>query len=162
MSSHRSTENSETQPPCSAISVLQEFFQDHANLLSGDLVFWHLSAELTFSRPELEHFQDPYIVFSVLSYIDAPSTASAMKGFQAVYDYTRIEEAGTLSYNVFRNESQTDQLHTLEIYESSEYLWDVHAASASVQQNMAAQKDIRIDRDLRLLKIMGGYLYQSK
>jgi quinol monooxygenase YgiN len=90
-----------------------------------------------------------------------PGTAEqGILGFTNVCDETERNEPGTLSYNILRDKDNTNQVKTLEVYESEKYLWDPHAKSAAVTQNKEANKDIRTNLHLVFLKRVTGYFYR--
>lgn len=123
----------------------------------GDI--WRLDVRASFSHPEVDIREDAYFVLATLHYRQG-TAAAAIDGFEKVCEHSKANEPGCLSYNVLRSSaaSQEDEIRTLEVYESESYLWDVHAKSDVVKNNVAMQQDTRVRTDLVFLKKVKGYI----
>lgn len=88
---------------------------------------------LSFMRPELAKCVDPFIVVAKFGY--QPRTIDqALVGWTELVEYGEKEEPKTLGYSVFVD---GDDVRTLEIYESKEFLCDVHVKSDAIKKNGA-------------------------
>ncbi|KAI0152596.1 hypothetical protein GGR57DRAFT_469624 [Xylariaceae sp. FL1272] len=126
--------------------------------LSGAPTILELSiTDLSFTREEIKQHADPYITVAEIEY--HPDTITkALPYWKAVVDTSR-KESGTLAYGVYRHPFDSNKIFTVEIYESKEYLWDVHAKSDAVAENVKNTKDMRKGLQHTFLRKVGGHLY---
>ncbi|KAK3065121.1 hypothetical protein LTS18_009705 [Coniosporium uncinatum] len=141
------------------VQALLTLFKTEPSLLAEPPKVYPLKPFTSFTRPEIDAHSDPYIVFGILTY-KAGSTGKAAEGWKRVCVATEANEKGTLSYNVAENTEEERVLSTLEIYESKEYLWKVHAKSEAVSTNKKMNIGIREGLDLAFLRKVEGYLFK--
>lgn len=143
-------------PPVAAMIQLTT---SNPTLLQGPPTIHKLHRAATFTRPSVTSHTDPYIVFGTLTY-KSGTRDTAVDGFATVCKRTEETEQGTLSYTIFKDEDD-DKLRTVEAYESEAYLWDPHAKSEAVKENMERTGDTRTNRELVFLKLVSGYFYKK-
>ncbi|KAI1265299.1 hypothetical protein F5Y18DRAFT_47628 [Xylariaceae sp. FL1019] len=133
-------------------------FMTAASPLSGAPTVLELPiTDLSFTREEIKQHADPYIAVAEIEY--HPDTIpEALPYWKAVVESSR-KESGTLAYGVYRHPSDSNRIFTVEIYESKEYLWDVHAKSDAVAENVKNTKNMRKGLKHTYLRRMGGHLY---
>ncbi|KIW02231.1 uncharacterized protein PV09_06384 [Verruconis gallopava] len=112
-----------------------------------------------FSKPEISKVNEPYVVFATIEWHPGKRDAS-IPYWNRVFQETK-SESGTFSYGVMAAKDRPDTLHTFEVYESKEYLWDVHVKENSgVQATIRDTKDWRISLEHNLLQKVGGFLHR--
>lgn len=111
------------------------------------------------TRADVDQCADPYIAFAELDYRTGAVPQSIPYWKEVVA--TSREESGTLVYGLHKDPLQPDKLFTLEVYESKTYLWDVHAKSNAVAENVKHTKDLRKGLKHSFLKLRSGFLSQS-
>lgn len=110
------------------------------------------------ARTDITRHSDPYIAFAELEYKPG-SAAQSIPYWKQVVETSR-NETGTLVYGLHKDPVQPDKLYTLEVYESKDYLWDVHAKSDAVAENVKNTKDLRIGLKHSFLKYASGFLHK--
>ena len=115
---------------------------------------------LHFSRKELAQHADPYVTFAEIDY-EHDTAAQSIPYWQAVAETGRESEPGTLAYGVLKDAKEKDKLFTVEVYESKEYLWDVHAKSKAVEENVKNTKDLRKGLKHQFLQLRAGFLHKG-
>lgn len=120
----------------------------------------YISAGFEFSRPEAATHPDPYVIFAELDYVSG-GVATAIPYWEAVVDTGRDMEPGTLAYGVLRNTIEEEKLATLEVYESPDYLKDVHIGSDAISESIKNTKHLRTGLQHQLLRKVSGYLYKQ-
>jgi quinol monooxygenase YgiN len=113
-----------------------------------------------FTRLELAKHKDPYVVVGELDY--KPDTIpTTIPYWKAVVEAGRNEEPGTLSYGICKDPKDKDKLYCLEVYESKDYLMDVHAKSQAIQESIKNTKHLRNGLRHHWLKLSGGFLVKG-
>ncbi|KAL7904283.1 hypothetical protein GGI35DRAFT_204648 [Trichoderma velutinum] len=113
-----------------------------------------------FTRPEVASHADPFVAFSEVEY--KPGTASKTYAYwQDIINTSRVDRLGTLVYGVWKDISQPNKLFMFHVYESMDYLMNVHVPSKPVQAMLENEKDIRIGLRPWMLQRRGGYLYKT-
>lgn len=120
----------------------------------------YLSPSFEFSRPEAAKHPDPHVVFAELDYV-AGGVATATPYWKAVVETGRDMEPGTLAYGVLRDTHKEEKLATLEVYESSDYLNEVHIASDAISESIKNTQHLRTGVQHHLLRKVSGYLYKN-
>lgn len=120
----------------------------------------YLSSSFEFSRPEVAKHPDPHVVFAELDYVPG-GAATAMPYWKAVVETGRDMEPGTLVYGVLRDTNKEEKLGILEVYESPDYLKEVHIPSDAVSESIKSTKHLRTGLQHHLLRKVSGYLYKD-
>ncbi|KAK4936923.1 hypothetical protein LTR10_022301 [Elasticomyces elasticus] len=120
---------------------------------------YQLEPVYSFTKPEVMRATDPYIMFANISYKAGGATQS-FPYWKAVSSTSENNEPGSLLYRLCREEGNADRLHTVEVYESKEYLWDIHAKSEQVRESVTKTKDLRSGLVHAPLKMVGGFLHR--
>lgn len=130
-------------------------------ILGGDPTIRDLEVidGMDLSRVEVTQQDDPYVAFAELEYVPGTVTQSIPYWKEVVT--TSREESGTLVYGLHKDPLQSDKLFTLEVYESKDYLWDIHAKSIAVAENVKNTKSLRKGLKHSFLKFRSGFLYKS-
>lgn len=116
-----------------------------------------------FTRPEETlKAADPYVVVGEVSYKDGELVEKSLAHWGKVVATTKADEPGSLVYALARNPAEPTKLYTFEAYESKEYLWEKHAKSQAVQDNVAETKDWRAGLKHHVVKQVQGFLTRSK
>jgi quinol monooxygenase YgiN len=139
--------------------TISNFRKTRPELFSAPITHHTLLPAISYTRPTINEHSDPYIVYGSLKY-QVGTAEAAIVDFTKVGEFSEMNEAGTLSYTVSRDMDEENTVRTLEVYESERALWDPHAKSAVVQNGIKRQGDTRIERDLKFLQKIGGYLYK--
>ena len=149
------------------VKKTMEWFQSTPEAFAEDdpVVIYRLqyiSDEFEFTRPESESdkHQDPHIIFSELDYIPG-GVEEATPYWKAVVEAGRHKEPGTLAYGVLRDLEKQERLATLEVYESPEYLREVHALSDAISESIKHTQHWRTGLTHHLLKKVAGFLYRG-
>jgi quinol monooxygenase YgiN len=142
------------------IADLMELLTSSPELLSSPMKMYKLEPSYSYTRPNVDERSDRFFVFGSLTYTEPKYAEVALNGFGGVGKASEANEPGTLAYAVLRDPEEKCMVRTIEAYESEEYLWDPHAKSAAVQDNIKVQGDTRIGRDLVFLKKVTGYFYR--
>ena len=119
----------------------------------------YISSDFEFSRPGARTIADPHVIFAELHYIPG-GVATSIPYWKAVVDTGRDKEPGTLAYGILRDSSKEDKLASFEVYESPEYLKDVHVPSDAITQSIKNTKHLRTGLKHNILKKVAGYLYK--
>ncbi|OIW28611.1 hypothetical protein CONLIGDRAFT_670416 [Coniochaeta ligniaria NRRL 30616] len=113
-----------------------------------------------FTRPEVKTAKDPFIAFAELEY--KPGTvAQSIPYWKAVVEEGRNNEPGTLMYGIVRDPEAENMLYALEVYESKDYLYDVHVKSNAIQESIKNTKHLRNNLTHHFLKLAGGFLMKG-
>ena len=110
----------------------------------------------------LDSTADPHIVVGEVGFKDSELLQRSLPYWAEVLKTTRDNEPGSLFYALARGSTNPNTLYTLEAYTAKDYLWDVHARSQAVQDNVQASKAWRAGLKLNILKKVNGYLARSK
>lgn len=143
---------------CEAVQDLIKLFGAEPVLTDAPTVY-QLEPIYSFTKNKATEAIDPYIVFANLIY--KPGTMEqSLPYWKEVASSSEHDEAGTLSYALCKEEANANMLHTVEVYESKEYLWDAHAKSKAVTESVANTKHLREGLQQTFLKMIGGYLHK--
>ncbi|KAJ6185909.1 hypothetical protein N7519_007210 [Penicillium mononematosum] len=112
----------------------------------------------SFTKPEVIGYEDPTIVFTDLGYKQG-TLQSTLPYWKKVADASKAE-SGTFVWGVALNRAESDRLAVIHIYESLEYLINVHAASKEMQDIQGFTADLRTVLAPHFLKFVGGYLWK--
>ncbi|KAI1627977.1 hypothetical protein EDD37DRAFT_692264 [Exophiala viscosa] len=139
--------------------------QDLINLFTSQPVLkepptvYQLEPVYSFTKPEAMKATDPYVMFANISY-KAGSATQSLPYWEAVSSESENNEPGSLQYRLCREEANADRLHTIEVYESKEYLWEIHAKSKQVKESVEKTKDLRSGLVHAPLKMVSGFLHR--
>jgi quinol monooxygenase YgiN len=132
-------------------------------VLSGDM---KVKMNLTyidsffFTRPELKNAKNPYVAVAELDY--KPGTVpQTISYWNAVVEEGRNNEPGTLMYGIAKDPDNENMLYALEVYESKDYLYDVHIKSNAIQESIKNTKHMRNNLTHHFLKLVGGFLVKG-
>lgn len=128
-------------------------------VLAGAPLVYQLEPIYSFSKAHVSQVTDPHIVFANLEY-RAGTADQSLQYWKNVVSSSEAED-GTLLYALAKEPANLDRLHTVEVYQSENYLWDVHAKSKAVTESVATTKDIRTGLVLSHLKQVGGFFCRS-
>lgn len=117
----------------------------------------YLSPTFEFSRQIPASVVDPHVIFAELDYVQG-GVATAKPYWQTVVDTGRQKEPGTLIYGILEDKTQQERLCTFEVYESPEYLKDVHVPSDAISESIKNTKHLRTGLKHNILKRVGGFL----
>lgn len=117
----------------------------------------YLGSDFEFSRLIPKSLTDPHVIFAELDYVPG-GVDKATPFWKAVVDTGREKEPGTLAYGVLGDKEKQDRLCTFEVYESPEYLKDVHVPSDAISESIKNTKHLRTGLQHNLLKKVGGFL----
>lgn len=120
----------------------------------------YLSPSFEFSRAIPSNVADPHVIFAELDYIPG-GVATATPYWKAVVDTGRENEPGTFAYGVLSDKTKEERLCTFEVYESPEYLKDVHVPSDAISESIKNTKHLRTGLKHNLLRKVGGFLYKD-
>lgn len=121
-----------------------------------------------FMRPDaIDQAEDPYIVVGEVTYKDGALVEKSLPHWAKVVHTTKTSEPGSLVYALTRGgvaggAAEPNKLYTLEVYTDKDYLWDVHAKSQAVQDNVRSTKEWREGVKHHMMKKVHGYLAKSK
>jgi quinol monooxygenase YgiN len=123
--------------------------------------------DLASIKPQIREEEDPYIVAAELVYKPG-MVAESMKYWKAVAATSKNDEPGTLAYALAKDTAASqppdprvaDNLVTVEVYTSKDYLWETHVKSQAVQDNINHTKDMREGLKHHALKNKAGYWYK--
>jgi quinol monooxygenase YgiN len=100
---------------------------DHLN---GSPQIWHSNLVVDgFTRPTLTDAKDPLVILATLQYDGEKDVKEALSGREGAVKSTAKEEHGTLSYAIGSYVETSNRLTFVEIYESKQYLEEVHMRS---------------------------------
>ncbi|KAF2787008.1 hypothetical protein K505DRAFT_379873 [Melanomma pulvis-pyrius CBS 109.77] len=105
---------------------------------------------------------NPAIVLANFEY--KPGTlASALKGWNSVVDYVSAKEEGTKSYTIFADLEKGNEIRTVEVYDSWEFVENVHLKSPAIAQNVEQNgKDRTGVKGAVKVKFVDGFLGREK
>ena len=129
------------------------------NILAGapELYMLEYVDDLAFTKPEVAKVNDPYICFARIVYHPS-KREEAVPYWKNVFAETK-GESGTFVYGILLDKEKPDTLHTIEAYESKEFLWDVHVKqNNAIQESIKNTSSLRVSLEHNLLKQVGGYL----
>ncbi|CAK7244831.1 MAG: hypothetical protein STHCBS139747_006379 [Sporothrix thermara] len=104
---------------------------------------------------------DPHIVIGEISYKSAELASKSLMYWAKVMQTTRSDEPGSLVYAVACGDAEPSKFYSLEAYTSKDYLWDVHAKSQAVQDNVRETSDWRSGLKHHILKQVDGFLVRT-
>jgi len=115
-----------------------------------------------FTRPELKNAKDPFVAVAEIEYKPG-GVAESIPYWKAVVEEGRNNEPGTLMYGIAKDKDPGNEnmLYALEIYESKDYLYDVHVKSSAIQNSIANTKHLRNSLKHHFLKLAGGILVKG-
>lgn len=119
----------------------------------------YISSDYEFSRPEANNRTDPHVIYAELNYVPG-GVATSTPYWKAVVDTGREKEPGTLAYGILKDPTKENKLATFEVYESPEYLKDVHVPSDAISESIKNTKHLRTGLKHNLLKKVAGFLYR--
>ncbi len=123
-------------------------------------MIYQLDPAFSFTKPQVATAKNPFVVFANIDY--KPGTAeTSLQYWEKVATTSENEETGTLSYALCKENSNLDRLHTVEVYESEQYLWEVHAKSEAIATSVQNTKDIRAGLNRAFLKVVGGFFHRE-
>ncbi len=121
---------------------------------------WTLDVQETssFTKSEVTKSADPTVVFTELGY--KPGTLqSTLPYWKRVAEVSKAE-SGTLIWGVALDPADPDKLAIIHVYESQEYLMEVHATSKEIQETQDFTADLKTQFAPYFLKLVGGYLWK--
>ncbi|KAI5293633.1 hypothetical protein KEM52_005363 [Ascosphaera acerosa] len=136
-------------------STVMAFLQSDPTILTPIMDVCTTSASFT-RGAELP--DDPTIVYASITYASSETREEALRGWQDVAQATRDTEPGTLSYHVLRDQDDRTNVKILEIHESEEWLFEVHAKSQAVVRNREQYGSTRTHVEHVRLRKAGGFL----
>ncbi|CAK7219503.1 hypothetical protein SBRCBS47491_003873 [Sporothrix bragantina] len=104
---------------------------------------------------------DPYIVVGEVSYKSAELAEKSFKHWAKVLQTTKDNEEGSLVYALSRGDADPSKIFSLEAYTTKEYLWDVHAKSQAVQDNVKETSDWRSGLKHNIMKQVDGFFVRE-
>lgn len=132
-------------------------------VLSGDMkVKMNLTYidDFYFTRPELKSATNPYVAVAELEYKPG-AVPQTIPYWKAVVEEGRNNEPGTLMYGIAKDPEDENILYALEVYESKDYLYDVHVKSNAIQESIKNTKHLRNNLTHHFLKLAGGFLVKG-
>lgn len=121
----------------------------------------YIDASFSFTRPEVDTAKDDqHVLFAELDYTPG-GVETATPYWRAVVHTGRDREVGTLAYGVARSLQAEEKLATFEVYESEEYLRDVHVPSDAISESIKNTKHLRTGLRHHALKNVYGFLYKD-
>lgn len=136
-----------------------DLFSTQPPLLDGTPVLMQAATLHSLTRPEISKANDPYIVFGTVDFVEGGLDES-LPYWKDVFETTKEDEEGTLSYSLCRDVKDPKKLRTVEAFSSKEYLWDMHAKSKAVADNVKHTKHLRTGLKHVFLQMVGGYFYK--
>jgi quinol monooxygenase YgiN len=112
--------------------------------------------DMVFTKAEVRQQKDPFIVFAELEF-EAGARDGTLKYWNNNLKSSKQEE-GCFIYGFLKDPEQPDHIYTLEVYESEEFLMNVHIKSAAVKDTIEKTKDNRKNLVLSKLKMLDGFL----
>ena len=112
--------------------------------------------DMVFTKPEVRQQKDPFIVFAELEF-DAGARDGTLKYWNNNLKSSK-EERGCFIYGFLKDPEQPDHMYTLEVYESEDFLMNVHIPSSAVKETIEKTKDLRKNLVLSKLKMLDGFL----
>ena len=125
-------------------------------VLAGAPLVYQLEPVYSFSKADVSKVKDPHIVVANLEY-RAGTAEQSLHYWKNVVSSSEMED-GTLLYALAKDHGNPDHLHTVEVYQNENHLWDIHAKSKAVTESVANTKEIRTGLTLSHLKQVGGFL----
>jgi quinol monooxygenase YgiN len=121
---------------------------------------WELDVQedSTFTRLEVVGYENPVIVFTELGYKQG-ALQSTLPYWKEVADVSKAE-SGTLVWGVSLDREDPDKLAVIHVYESTQYLMHVHAASKEMQAVQEFTANIRTHIAPHFLEFVGGYIWK--
>ncbi|KAI5305175.1 mRNA splicing protein [Ascosphaera pollenicola] len=101
---------------------------------------------------------DPTIVYASIAYKSPAKREEALCGWMDVAVETASGGAGTLSYSILEDMDDYSSVKVLEIHESEEWLFEVHAKRTSVVRNKTRYGPMRQHVEHVRLRRAGGFL----
>lgn len=115
--------------------------------------------DMAFAKPEAGQLSNPFVVFAHLEF-NPGKRSETLPYWQGNLACSK-DESGTLVYGIAEESDKPDELFTLEVYESEDYLWNVHVKADAVQENINKTKDLRKNLTLAKLELVGGYMCRA-
>jgi quinol monooxygenase YgiN len=111
--------------------------------------------------PTLTDAKDSLVILATLQYDGEKDVKEALSGREGAVKSTAKEEHGTLSYAIGSYVETFNRLTFVEIYESKQYLEEVHMRSEVLQKQLEGEQSLRKPKmQVRLLKKVTGYLHK--
>ncbi|KAH7023998.1 4-coumarate-CoA ligase [Ilyonectria destructans] len=145
------------------VKEINQWFVDEKVLDSNDKPDVHILEylpEFRFDRQEVLTHADPHIAFAELDYIPG-GVDTSIPYWKAVVNTGREDEPGTLVYGILKDSQKENRLCAFEVYESAEYLKDVHVPSEAIQSSINNTKHLRTGLKHHFLQKKGGFLYRK-
>lgn len=101
---------------------------------------------------------DPTIVYASIAYTSPGAREEALAGWMDVTRSTYANQERTLSYNILDDQDDYSSVKVLEIHESEEWLFEVHAKSEAVVKNRQRYGAMRQHVEHVRLRRAGGFL----
>jgi quinol monooxygenase YgiN len=114
------------------------------------------SNDMHFTKPESAQQNDPLIVFAHLEF-HAGKRGESFKNWQGNIKSSQ-DERGTFVYGIMEQDEAENDLFTLEVYESEDYLTNVHIPSTAVQETIKHTGAMRKNLTLTKLRLHGGFI----
>lgn len=131
----------------------------------------YLSPDFSFTRADVENANAAtdaehglHVIFAELDYVEG-GVDKATPFWKAVVETGHDHEPGTLAYGVLRpakvpNGEGNKSLKTFEVYESVDYLKDVHVPSDAIGESIKNTKHLRTGLKHHLLRKVYGFLHK--
>ncbi|KAI8260293.1 hypothetical protein K4K58_002050 [Colletotrichum sp. SAR11_239] len=104
--------------------------------------------------------KDPWVIIAELGYHPGGSEIS-IPYWQGVVNEGRENEEGTLVYGLARDSEDSEKLWTFEVYESEEFLKDVHVKSTAIAESVKNTKHLRTGLTWTFLEWKDGFLHKD-
>lgn len=152
------------------VTDINAWLQDPPKVSAGQLhLLQYLDQGFGFTRAEVKKdaaAKDPtyglHVIFAELDYVEG-GVGKATPYWKAVVDTGRDNEPGTLAYGIYKPNKvpegeENKALKTFEVYESVEYLKDVHVPSDAISESIKNTKHLRTGLKHHLLRKVYGFL----
>ncbi|KAB5554916.1 hypothetical protein GE09DRAFT_1122808, partial [Coniochaeta sp. 2T2.1] len=137
------------------------------NTIEGGLMDQKVKMNLTyiddffFVRPELKNAKNTFAAIAEIDY-QPGGVEKSIPYWKAVVEEGRNNEPGTLLYGIVKDKDDENKLFAIEIYESKEYLYDVHVKSKAIEESIKNTKHLRTGLKHVFLKFAGGLLVKNQ
>ncbi|CAK7212810.1 hypothetical protein SCUCBS95973_001587 [Sporothrix curviconia] len=105
--------------------------------------------------------KDPHVVVGEVSYKSAELAEKSFAHWAKVVQTTKDKEEGSLVYALSRGSEDPSKIYSLEAYTSKDYLWNEHAKSQAVQDNVKETSHWRSGLKHHILKQVDGFFVQG-
>lgn len=137
----------------------------HKHLLHRDMIASHeihtFPSSISYSRPSTAKCKYPFIVFAGFTFRPRQA-ATVFPRLKELMHYYQESEPEIPSYTVMEDK-EANQLRTVEVYETKDYLHDVHVKSDAVRKNGEQNGNLRVEGAARAVKCrkVAGWLYRG-